>query len=280
MVTRLPLPLPCSVALVDLVVRQRANGVNGAWFGALAEEWRERVEAYIAQRGNPETVPEWRAIMANRQRFLTLYESPIADSAQGPIIAALRDRTLQFCPSCGEEGTPNTLDHYLPKDVFPHFAITPANLTPMCDICQQIKGTKRLDSEGRRIYLHPYFDEFLTSQVLRLAIGRPFEAPEDFVLKPDPELPADLVALTQRHIDGLDLVRRYGHFFRDSYIRLLRLARKARDSGQDLPKLIETFKEYFSGRAANVWPHIFYAAVAEDAELLEYLSNGDLPHQL
>jgi len=280
MVTRLPLPQPCSIALVDAVVQERANGPNAAWFNGLADEWRERVEAYIVQRGNPETLPAWDAIMANRTRFLTLYKRPMANSVQAPILNTLRDRTLQFCPSCGEEGTPNTLDHYLPKDAYPHFAITPANLTPMCDICQQIKGEHTLDAEDRRIYLHPYFDEFLTAQVLRLVIGRPFEAPEDFLLEPDLDLPNDLIALTQRHIDGLELVRRYGHFFRDSYIRLLRLAHKARASDQEVPALIETFKEFYSGRAANVWPHIFYAAVAEDAELLDYLANGDLPDQL
>ena len=280
MVTRLPLPQPCSIALVDQLVQERTNGVNAAWFNSLADEWRMRVEAYIAERGNPETLPAWNAVMVNRKRFLNLYNSPGAKSVQRPILAALRDRTLQYCPACGEEGTPNTLDHYLPKDAFPHFAITPANLTPMCDICQQIKGVQVLDPHNRRIYLHPYFDDFLAAQVLRLVIGRPFEAPNDFVLEPDLDLPADLMAVTQRHIDGLDLVRRYGHFFRDSYIRLLKLACKARETRQDIPALIDMFKAVHGARAANVWPHIFYSAVAEDADLLNYLANGVLPDQL
>ena len=280
MVTRLTLPQPCSIALVDALVGERAHGPNAAWFAGLAEEWRARVEAYIAERGNPETLPTWQAIMANRKRFLTLYKSPGDNSVQRPVLEALRSRTLQFCPSCGEEGTPNTLDHYLPKGAYPHFAVTPANLTPMCDICQMIKGDQTLDAEGRRIYLHPYFDEFLTAQVVRLVVGRPLEAPEDFVLEPDLDLPEDLIALTQRHIDGLELVRRYGHFFRDSYIRLLKLARSARESGQDVPALITTFRLFHASRAANVWPHIFFAAVAEDDELLDFLANHEIPDQL
>ena len=280
MVTSLPLPQTCSIALIDQVVQERANGVNAAWFNGHADEWRVRVEAYIAARGNPEEVPTWDAIMANRKRFLNLYNSPGKDSVQRPILAGLRDRRLQYCPSCGEEGTPNTLDHYLPKDGYPHFAISPVNLTPMCDICQQIKGVQVLDDQDRRIYLHPYFDDFLSAQVLRLIIGRPFEAPEEFSLEPDPDLPEDLKEITQRHIGGLDLVRRYSHFFRDSYIRLLKLAHKARDTGQNVPNLIETFKEVHGMRSANVWPHIFYSAVAEDGDLLEYLANGVLPDQL
>jgi hypothetical protein len=279
-VTSLPLPGPCSIALVDSLVEERANGANAVWFNALADEWRERVEAYIAEHGNPETLPTWDAVMANRNRFLNLYESPAPNSVQYPILSLLRDRTLQFCPSCGEEGTPNTLDHYLPKSAFPHFAITPANLTPMCDICQQVKGERVLDDEDRRIYLHPYFDEFLAGQVLRLVIGRPFEAPEDFLLEPHLDLPDDLIALTQRHIEGLELARRFSPFFRDSYIRLLKLTRRARETGQNVTERIQEFKDHHADRAANVWPHVFYAAVIEDEELLDYLSNGELPEQI
>lgn len=280
MVTRLALPNHCSIALVDALVEERANGPNAAWFAGLADEWRARVEAYIAERGNPETLPAWQAVMANRKRFLTLYNTPGENSVQRPVLKALRSRTLQFCPSCGEEGTPNTLDHYLPKEAYPHFAVTPANLTPMCDVCQMIKGEQTLDAEDRRIYLHPYFDEFLTAQILRLVIGRPLDAPEHFALEPDLDLPGDLIALTKRHIDGLELVPRYGHFFRDSYIRLLKLARSARESGQDVPALITAFRSFHAGRAANVWHHIFFAAVAEDEELLDYLANGNIPDQL
>lgn len=280
MVTRLPLPEACSLELVDNVVLERANGRNAAYFNGLAAEWRQRVEQYLANRGNPETVPDWPAIQANRKRFLTLYNSPADDSSQGPIIKQLRDRKLRFCPACGEEGTPNTLDHYLPKDDYPHFAITPVNLAPMCDICQLAKGTETVDAAGRRIFLHPYYDEFLATQVIRLVIGRPFEAPENFVLGPDPNLPPDLAALVQRHIVGLELESRYGVFFRDEYLRLLRLTQEARTVGRDIRDDIPTFKRMHELRAPNLWPHIFFSAVANDADLLEYLAHGALPEFL
>lgn len=277
MVATLPLPQACSVALVGTVVQERANGPNAQYFAALQAEWRQRVEQYLAMRGDPETVPDWPAIMAHRTRFLTLYNTPAPVSAQLPILNGLRDRRLRFCPSCGEEGTPNTLDHYLPKDAYPHFAITPANLTPMCDICQGIKGTRTLDGEGRRLYLHPYYDDFLAGQVLRLVIGRPLEAPEGFVLEADLELNDDLRDLVQRHVDGLELERRYGAFFRDEYMRLLHLATEAREAGTDIREDIPRFKRLHQLRAANVWPHLFYAAVIEDQELLDYLAEGELP---
>ncbi|HWU03156.1 MAG TPA: hypothetical protein VN222_10490 [Novosphingobium sp.] len=280
MVTRLPIPEACSLDLVDNVVLERANGRNAAYFNGLAVEWRQRVEHYLAQRGNPETVPNWPAIMANRTRFLTLYNSPAEVSSQAPILKQLRDRKLRFCPACGEEGTPNTLDHYLPKDGYPHFAITPVNLAPMCDICQSAKGTETVDEDGHRIFLHPYYDEFLTAQVIRLVIGRPFKAPQNFVLRPDLDLPDDLAALVQRHIRGLELESRYGIFFREEYLRLLRLTQEARAAGRDIREDIPTFKRMHEMRAPNLWPHIFFSAVVDDAELLEYLANGELPEFL
>lgn len=280
MVTRLPLPAAGSAALVDTVVAERANGPNAAFFNGLRAEWRQRVEYYVDERGNPEVVPEWPEIGPFSTRFLTLYNKPMDGSSQAPILAELRGRKMQFCPSCGEEGTPNTLDHYLPKDIFPHFAITPVNLTPMCDICQQEKGVETVDDNGNRIYLHPYFDEFTTAQVIELVIGRPFACPESFLLRPSGNLSHDLASLVQRHIDGLGMARRYGAFFRDEYMRLLRLAKDARDTGVDIREHIGLFKRLHRSKTINLWPHIFYAAVEADDGLMDYIHGGRLPDNI
>jgi len=276
MVMKLPLPPICSTQLVDDLVLERANGRNSAYFNGLAAEWRQRVENYIEERGNPETVPDWPDVAAHRNRFINLYNNPGENSVQRPIIEGLRDRTLQICPSCGEEGTPNTLDHYLPKQNYPQFAITPANLSPMCDICQMHKGSETIDDEGHRLYLHPYFDDFIAEQILQLEIGRPLEAPENFFLRPVPGLPENIEALVRRHTSGLDIQKRYGPFFKGEYLRLLRLAQDAREKDQDFLELLPIFKNHALGRGPNAWVHIFYAAVVEDAELLDYLADGEL----
>lgn len=276
MVLKLPLPPFCSAQLVDDLVLERANGRNNAFFNGLAAEWRERVECYVAKRGNPESITVWSDVAAHREKFINLYEHPGENSVQRPIIEQLRDRNLQICPSCGEEGTPNTLDHYLPKAKYPQFAVTPVNLSPMCDICQGQKGNETVDVEGRRLYLHPYFDDFIAEQVLRLTIGRPLNAPESFSLDPDPNLPEDIKALVSRHIDGLVLEKRYGPYFRDQYIRVLRLAQYARDKDQDFRALLPLFKEHHLDRGPNAWPHLFYAAVIDNAELVNYLADEEL----
>lgn len=280
MVTRLPLPATCSLALMDAVVADRVNGPNANYFNGISAEWRSRIETYIAEHGNPESVPKWPAIHGHRTRFHTLYNTPQEHNSHYPVLKDLRDRKFQFCPSCGEEGSPSTIDHYLPKEDYPHFSVTPANLTPMCDACQTAKGQETVDEDGYRIFLHPYFDEFLTAQVVRLTIGRPFNAPEDFALEPVDGLDPDLAALVRRHIRGLHMEERYGAFFRDEYMRLLRLSQEARELGLDIAEDIPTFLRLYRKKAVNLWPHIFYTAVQADDELIEYLRNGDLPENL
>lgn len=58
---------------------------------------------------------------------------------------------LHICPACDESGYYTisderiftTLDHYFPKDVYPHFACHPYNLIPTCYTCNSsIKGLK------------------------------------------------------------------------------------------------------------------------------------------
>jgi hypothetical protein len=265
---------------MDAVVADRVNGPNANYFNGISAEWRSRIETYIAEHGNPESVPKWPAIHGHRTRFHTLYNTPQEHNSHYPVLKDLRDRKFQFCPSCGEEGSPSTIDHYLPKEDYPHFSVTPANLTPMCDACQTAKGQETVDEDGHRIFLHPYFDEFLTAQVVRLTIGRPFNAPEDFALEPVDGLDPDLAALVRRHIRGLHMEERYGAFFRDEYMRLLRLSQEARELGLDIAEDIPTFLRLYRKKAVNLWPHIFYTAVQADDELIEYLRNGDLPENL
>jgi hypothetical protein len=58
---------------------------------------------------------------------------------------------LHICPVCDENGYYTnsreairaTLDHFLPKDIYPHFACHPHNLIPTCYACNSsVKGTR------------------------------------------------------------------------------------------------------------------------------------------
>jgi len=265
--------------LIDEVVAERQNGVNKTYFNGIKEKWKERIAEYVKYGGNPEKILTWSEIVdvKTKTRFLTLYNSPKDNSAQLPILRKLRERTLQLCPACGEDGTPNTLDHYLPKDSYPEFAISTFNLSPMCDTCQGWKLEHTLDANGARLFLHPYFDEFLDKQVLQLEIGRPYNSPASIHIGAHADLELDDKLLVSRHLKELHLETRYYHFFRDEYIRLLGCANDIRDAKLDMIQHFEIFCRNARRKSVNSWGHIFYESVLRNKELLIYLQTAILP---
>jgi 5-methylcytosine-specific restriction endonuclease McrA len=246
MVMRLNPPNIDNDQLIDSVVTERQGGNNALFFTNIKVAWKDRINFYLTEKGNPAVITPWPEIQEHTKKFHNLYLSPAENSVQRPVLEELRSRKLQLCPACGEDGTPNTLDHYLPKQSYPEFSITPANLYPMCDICQGEKGVDTVNAANERLFLHPYFDQFLDEQVLHLIIGQPYEAPATITLMPHPDLEPQQTAIVARHLEQLDISPRYHRFFKDEYIRLLRLVQKIRQenqgkvriSGSFLPKLI------------------------------------------
>ena len=278
MVIRLQRPDIDYEAFIDSVVSERQAGRNAAYFTGIKDDWKSRTQEYLEKSGNPEKLKPWcRIARPDGKKFSNLYSSPKEGSTQGPILELLRERKLQICPACGEEGTPNTLDHYLPKDRFPEFAITAVNLSPMCDICQGEKLAETLTADNERIFLHPYYDEFLNEQIVELEFDKPLSFPPSVTLRPSALLSAEQTALVSRHIGGIGLMRRYNHFFKDQYIRLLRLTNDIRADGQNLREQLVNFRRMASYKSVNSWPHVFYAGVIADDELMGFLEAGDLP---
>lgn len=264
---------------IDAVVAERQAGVNAAYFAGVRAAWKARVNVFIDAGGNPETVKPWPAVIPHRQKYLTLYGNAKPGSTQGQVLAQLRNRVLQLCPACGEDGTPNTLDHYLPKESYPELSIAPHNLSPMCDICQGEKSDQTLDGQNRRLFLHPYFDNFLHAQVVVLRIMPPYNAPTTEI-KPHPALTPAERAVVQRHVDGLNVPSRYNHFFKDQYLRLLRLTRDMRLANQNVRESLYAFKAMTAMKSHNSWPHVFYDAVVATEDLLQFLEGGELPTAL
>lgn len=280
MVMRLNCPNADQDAFIDAVVDERQGGVNAPFFNGIKADWKARVQAYLAASGDPAVVQPWPAVQPHAKKFHNLYLHPTDGSIQEPVLTSLRSRTLQLCPACGEDGTPNTLDHYLPKQTYPEFSITAFNLFPMCDICQGEKGTNTVDAANQRLFLHPYFDQFIDMQVVQLEIGTPYEAPASMSITPHPALAAAQTALVARHLEHLGISTRYNHFFKDEYLRLLRLVRTMRQKGQSVTAHLELFCENALNKSINSWGHVFYAGVLANAGLMDFLEHGQLPAHL
>jgi hypothetical protein len=61
-----------------------------------------------------------------------------------------------ICPLCGQ-GKVFTLDHYLPRSRYAHFAILPTNLVPSCRDCNFAKREQFPSAMAEQTF-HPYFD--------------------------------------------------------------------------------------------------------------------------
>lgn len=276
---RLPVPTTSSIDLVTAVVAERANGKNANFFKDLEEEWRNRVDIYVNHRGSAQIVHTWPEIEEQKKSFLNLYLSPQDPSAQLPVLQGLKAHNLNHCPACGEWGKPNTLDHYLPKSLYPHFCITPHNLFPMCDSCQEEKGTKVGNTTLSNFFIHPYFDTFVEDQVIRLDILPPYDS-AGFNLGPMSGLSNEYSALVQSHLNELHIPERYAHFFRGQYPHLLKSVAVMRSKGQNIEESLINFQTLYSMETRNAWEHIFYSSVLSNPDLLDYLRGGALPSHI
>ena len=93
------------------------------------------------------------------------YKSP--PSAISHIGEIRRRSGIRTCPMCGALRA-GTLDHLLPKEDFPEFAIFGPNLVPGCS-CNTLRGRTLTGGPNERI-LHPYYDDVMSERLLAARI--------------------------------------------------------------------------------------------------------------
>lgn len=87
------------------------------------------------------------------------------------------------CPNCLARDAA-ALDHYLPRAVYPQFALAAANLVPICTACNQVKSNK-VASGLEDQFLHSYFDDLGSNWIGARVVETP-GAPLVFrVVRPD-----------------------------------------------------------------------------------------------
>ncbi len=113
------------------------------------------------------------------------------------------------CPYCGI-GEPLTLDHYVPKETHPEFAILPANLVPLCHACNTVyKRDQFLCAGGNRIFIHSYFDTIPAYSFIRASIDSTgTETIVSFKINHDPAN-ADFSLVLERQFLALNLAERF-----------------------------------------------------------------------
>jgi len=131
-----------------LLGAMRTVDVRCQKYGPLAETGR----LWRAMRGPPSA--------AQKHDFTSLYDDKFVKSKQGrQYYERALGNTLpgNRCPSCGH-GQVLALDHFLPKAIYPAFALHPQNLVPICQPCNTMKKEYSPSSADTQL-IHPYFDD-------------------------------------------------------------------------------------------------------------------------
>ena len=108
-------------------------------------------------------------------------------------------------------GEAMTLDHYLPKSLFPEYAVLPINLVPCCYRCNNKRGSMWIsESDKIRTTINLYFDDLSKGQFLYCAINYENNIPKvSFFLQKDAAISDELFKVIEAHFSILSLYDRF-----------------------------------------------------------------------
>lgn len=187
-------------------------------------------------------------------------------------VAKLRERltepvVLARCPFCGL-GEASTLDHYLPKELHPQFAVYSRNLVPCCSRCNARKSELVLDeTTDVRLFLHPYYDNIPAERFIALQVALlPNALSLKFRLRRPRRMPAQVFQHLESHFKLLRLADRY----RKMSLEHLRSERKAlgrfygpqSDASRVAAELTQHADDWEHDFGPNHWRVILYRALA------------------
>lgn len=148
---------------------------------------------------------------ATKRDFTTLYSSymvPKKSAGRTYYDALIISAPLGICPYC-RFGHVTTLDHFLPKSIYPLYSIFPANLIPACTDCNKGKGFSKLTLNKQAI--HPYFEgsaiEKDTWLFARIIEKHPIDV--DFFITPPNTWDDDLAERLENYFSDFDLAKRF-----------------------------------------------------------------------
>lgn len=189
--------------------------------------------------------------------------------------ATLMEPVIVFrCPFCGI-GEASTLDHYLPKEENPQFAVLSKNLVPCCSVCNTRKSDMLLDkATSVRCFLHPYYDEVPDARFVVVdivlhpaAIGLVFN-----VTRPTTMAEPTFEHL-KSHFRRLRLADRYRimslEHLRDRRRALARFYGPEKDGQRVARELMTDANDYEQEHGPNHWRAVLYRTLAGNASFCD-----------
>lgn len=183
---------------------------------------------------------------------------------------------LDECPYCGYPLPPRTLDHFLPKEDWPEYAIFSNNLVPQCRGCAPIKGQRYYCSTNNQaLFLHPMYSFALSTVGFYIEVSlvgnEPAFEPKFNIQSDVSDEDAQRVAL---HLKSLHVKQRIVEYCREQYRHWIRTV------GIKGCNIRASFKTRLEERAldqyADNWGIAFYQGVLRNPAVVENLQRQAL----
>ena len=223
-------------------------------------------EAYYEAAPDVGSLPA--VTLTDRQREALVHAYEVETAPMAALRGRLLDRVLVArCPFCGI-GESSTLDHYLPKEQHPQFALLSGNLVPSCGPCNTRKGRLVVDeSTYVRFFLHPYFDKIPDLQFLHVDVA-PLSDALGLIYRL--ARPNGMTRRTFQHLNThftrLWLADRYRlmslEHLRDRYLAFARFYGAGENSRRLAGELIQDAGDLTAEHGPNHWRAVLYLALA------------------
>ena len=169
------------------------------------------------------------------------------------------------CPLCDQRNV-STLDHILPKTLYPALAVAPDNLVGACFECNKAKlATAPVTPQDT--LLHPYFDDVSHEQWLKAGIVPQAPPAVIFRVEAPHSWPADLTIRVRHQFDIFGLPSLYSSEAAREISNIRHNLQTHFDAGGTGAVQNELMRQWYSRRAnrLNSWQTATYEALAHDA---------------
>lgn len=200
------------------------------------------------------------------------YESPPV-KLKALLKARRCDHALDACPCCGSPLAPETLDHFLPKEDWPEYAIFSDNLVPQCRGCAPIKGVKYFcEKEKQSLFLHPMYSPALSMLRFKIDVamveGKPIFSP---VFSLPESISDDVARRIGLHLKSLQVKARIVEYCNEGYRHWIRIAQR---KNCDIKSMLKSrLSEGECDPYANNWATAFFQGVLNSPETVQDLER-------
>ena len=204
--------------------------------------------------------------IVSKDEMISVYDNRMAhkQSRGRPIYDALRGLPDNgICPFC-DHGPVSTLDHILPKSLYPALVVAPDNLVGACRECNSLK-LNSAPSEARDVPIHPYFDDISEGRWLRAGVVAGTIPAVVFWVQCMDEWTDELNERVARQFECLQLGRLYSSQAareiagQRSNLMIIYNARGEAGVREELQDRAKSWEEY----NANSWQAVAFEALSE-----------------